>query len=44
MMTISQGFSVVTKAFTMVNDHWPAIILSTVSVNSTGHDFDARFL
>ena len=28
MATVWQGFSVVTKAFTTVNDRWPAIILS----------------
>ena len=27
-MTVQQGFSAVTKAFTMINDHWPAVILS----------------
>ena len=28
MVTIWQGLTAVTKAFTMINDHWPAIILS----------------
>ena len=28
MVTVWQGLTAVTKAFTMINDHWPAIILS----------------
>ena len=32
MVTIQQGFSSVTKAFTTVNDHWLAIILSAVLI------------
>ena len=28
MMTILQGFSVLTNAFMMANDRWPAVILS----------------
>ena len=29
MVTVWQGFLAVTEAFTTVNDHWPAVILST---------------
>ena len=28
MVTVWQGLTAVTKAFTIINDHWPAIILS----------------
>ena len=28
MVTVWQGLSAVTKAFTMINDHWLAVILS----------------
>ena len=28
MVTVWQGLTAVTKAFTMINDHWPAIISS----------------
>ena len=28
MVTVRQGFSVVTKVFTVVNDRWPAAVLS----------------
>ena len=31
MVTVRQGFSAVTEAFTTVSDRWPAVILSAVS-------------
>ena len=33
MVTIRQGFSTVTNAFTSTNDHWPVITLSAEFVN-----------
>ena len=30
MVIVRKGFSVVTEAFTTVNDHWPTVILSAV--------------
>ena len=34
MVTVRQGFSVVTKAFTTVSDRWPAVILSAVYLHA----------
>ena len=41
MVTVQQGFSAVTKAFTTVSDHWPKVILSAVNEKFlvTNHDF-----
>ena len=41
MVTVQQGLSAVTKAFTTVNDHWLTVILSAVNEKLlvTNHDF-----